>query len=148
MKMLKTEEDRDRANLIFQICVAIAVIFMNIGIVVIIAVVDVPDENDAAFNIFLGNALGWMSALIAFGFPNSIGTAKKDDTINKLADKTPPVTVPKEDLTYGPVVAEGQAISSLTGIGDASTSNRAEHAAGHPTTDADAAPSNRTPKTG
>lgn len=82
----------DTANFWFQMIVANVVLLINIALLYIVTQVTIPVENDAAFNIFLGNALGWMGALLAFGFPNSIGSQKQQETIQRLVEKTPPPT--------------------------------------------------------
>lgn len=75
----------ERANITLQFALVVVVLILLLGIMLAIVWADIPPRNDAAFNIFLGAVIGWMGALVSFGFPNNIGNAKKDDTIRTLA---------------------------------------------------------------
>lgn len=76
----------EAANVTLQLTLAGALIIALFAVGAATVFLDIPDENDTAFNILLGNIMGWLSALVAFGFPSNIGNAKKDDTIKRLAD--------------------------------------------------------------
>jgi ABC-type uncharacterized transport system permease subunit len=84
---IQTEKERDRANFLLQMMVAIALIGL-----VFLCVGAVTCGYLKADSAVVGSAFTMFIVLVNFCFPNSIGAAKQQDTINKLADKTPPVT--------------------------------------------------------
>jgi len=90
----------DRANITFQLVLLGALIFALFAVGGATIFVDIPEKNATAFNILLGNIMGWIGALVAFGFPSSIGNAKKDDTIKRLADAaSAPITTTTTETT-------------------------------------------------
>ncbi len=100
----------DGANLILQLVVAGAVVLWATGFVASVlwgiywAIMQGHEPIEiikSQYNWIGGAIFGYVAALVSFGFPGSIGTAKHNDTINKLADKAVPVTVPPEKITPG-----------------------------------------------
>lgn len=83
----------DRANITLQLALAGALLLLLYMLLFSVVNARIPERNDAAFNILLGNVMGWIGALVAFSFPSNIGNAKKDDTIRNLsASASAPLT--------------------------------------------------------
>lgn len=75
----------ESANISLQLGLATALLCALFGLGLATVFLSIPKDNDTAFNILLGNVMGWIGALVAFSFPSNIGTAKKDDTIKSQA---------------------------------------------------------------
>jgi len=92
MNMIKQEHQRDSANLVLQLLVGFSIMGMVWYVIWVLTHVELKTNNNSALLVVLGAVLSWGGLLATFAFPGSIGTAKAADTINKLADKTPPFT--------------------------------------------------------
>lgn len=77
-----------------QFIIGASIVLLWIGVLIILALVDIPAGNKDAFNLFLGGILGAGTTVLAFYFPSSVGARSKDEAIVGLATlaaaNTPP----------------------------------------------------------
>ena len=92
------DKGNDRANISLQFMVAGAIMFWATGFVfsVLYGIFWAIQQGAEPIEIiksqynWIGGAIfGYVAALVSFGFPGSVGSAKQADSLNKLIDKTP-----------------------------------------------------------
>lgn len=119
-EILKTEAQKDSANFVLQMIVAVVILVLAVTTLVVMVAFHGQVKDNTNFSMWLGAVIGWIGILLAFCFPNSIGAQKDKDTIARLAGSAatpgvtiePPVTVtpagsgPPPDPAAGAIAVE------------------------------------------
>lgn len=101
-----------------QFAMAIVILLLAAGVLLILAFVKVPSDNQTLFTALVGGIAGWVGATISFYFPSSVGARSKDEAIATLsaAVATPPGST---TTTHTTTSTEPLATAPLNGKVDA-----------------------------